>query len=206
MVAFYIQRIIVHLQLPHFLLKADSDTNGDLQTVTICHYWCAKIINLPMGTFTCSNQCNDTDLLQSYLHLPHFLLKVHQLVLKASSDANGDLCIVKLAEKGSYSPPADPSQAPASLSLCPEGLSPAGVQVVKWLLDCLTFSSTPLCLFVTHPPIFWTLRNLCLYFFQVNNIYFLLLLFPYFWFHHLINSVGNMASLESWFNFICSKH
>ena len=90
----------------------------------------------------------------TYLHLPHFLLKVHQLVLKASSDANGDLCIVKMAEKGSYSPPADPSPAPASLSLCPEGPSPAGVPVVKWLLDCLTFSSTPLCLFVTHPPIF----------------------------------------------------
>ena len=30
-------------------------------------------------------------LLTSYLHLPHFLLKVHQLVLKTSSDADGDL-------------------------------------------------------------------------------------------------------------------
>ena len=35
----------------------------------------------------------------TYLHLPHFLLKVHQLVLKASSDANGDLRIVKMAGK-----------------------------------------------------------------------------------------------------------
>ena len=30
-------------------------------------------------------------MLKSYLHLPYFLLKVHQLVLKTSSDADGDL-------------------------------------------------------------------------------------------------------------------
>ena len=35
-------------------------------------------------------------LLTSYLHLPHFLLKVQQLVLKASSNADGDLQMDKI--------------------------------------------------------------------------------------------------------------
>ena len=128
----FMLRIIVHLQLPHFLLKADSDTNGDL---------CTNI----------------------------FILQTFQSYIPASSSLSPEGPSTgpegqqrcqrwplhrKNGRKSSYSAPADPSPAPASLSLCPEGPSPAGVQVVKWLLDCLTFSSTPLCLFVTHPPIF----------------------------------------------------
>ena len=108
-----------------------------------------------------------------------------QLLLKANSDAHGHLQVggnqlLSWSEmqsfhgrKSSYSAPADPSPAPASLSLCPEGPSPAGVPVVSLtfrLPHLLLNPPLPLCHAPTHRLGLWEIC-VCTYFFQAHNIF-----------------------------------
>ena len=121
-----------HLQLPHLILKADGNTNGDLQP--------AKSMRLLMlaSYLHMVKSMQLLMILHSYLHLPHFLLKVHQLVLKASSDADGDLRMENIIidcfkqEKRFYRAPAGPSLAPVTPSLGPEDPSPGDCRLISW--------------------------------------------------------------------------
>ena len=160
-----------------------------------------------MGTFTCSNQCNDTDLLQSYIPAssslspegpstgPEGQQRCQRWPLHRKNGRKRVLlCTCR---------PLTSSCKSFTLSWRPPTCRCASCKVTFRLPHLLLNPPLPLCHAPTHLLGLWEI-SVCISF--KLTTYFLLLLFPYFWFHHLINTVGNMASLESWFNFICSKH
>ena len=126
---------IQHLQLPNFLLEADSDSSSDLEHESYN----------PNGR---RGPCS------VYLHLPHLLLKVVQLFLKTSSNSDIDLQKEQLKDQSKSRLPATPTLGRAALSRGLAGGSPELNSDYLRHWPSPTSCSTFLCLFVTQPPMF----------------------------------------------------
>ena len=149
---------IQHLQLPNFLLEADSDSSSDLEHESYN----------PNGR---RGPCS------VYLHLPHLLLKVVQLFLKTSSNSDIDLQKEQFKDQSNSRLPAIPTLARAALSRGLAGGSPEfnSDYLRHWPSLHLLFNlPLPLCHTATHVFVNSNQMSNEVYFLRICKMYFLL--------------------------------